>query len=88
MSEKQGRATQGVLVLCRKLGAEFTLTELVDRVVQENPDRIHEFADAWRELVRRRRVQQVGQSSTPRFRVARTRSKKESSEDEKREKKP
>jgi hypothetical protein len=81
MSEKPRRATQCLLVICRKLGAEFTLAELVDRVVQENPDRIPEFADAWRELVRRRQVQQVGKASTPKFRVTRMAMKRETQGD-------
>jgi hypothetical protein len=71
MNQKQGRALQGLLVICRQLGAQFTLEEVVARVVQERPDKIHECASAWRELIRKRQVVSCGASAVPKFRLSR-----------------
>ena len=55
-----------LLDLCRRVEKEFTLREIVGRVLDERPEMVLRFAEAWGELIRRHhiRVRREGRPST------------------------
>lgn len=50
------RAAVHVLDMCQRLEQEFTLKELVARILDERPDMIIEFADAWGRLIQNKLI--------------------------------
>jgi hypothetical protein len=59
------RAAAQVLEMCRQLDREFTLQELVAQVLNDKPDMIVEFAEAWERLVESKLVLLCQGSSRP-----------------------
>jgi hypothetical protein len=55
-----------LLDMCRRVEKEFTLREIVARVLDERPEMVLRFAEAWGELIRRKqiRVRREGRPST------------------------
>jgi hypothetical protein len=60
------RAAVHVLDMCHRMEREFTLGELVARVMDERPDMIIEFAEAWGRLISSKfvRVRRRGEPCT------------------------
>jgi hypothetical protein len=64
------RAAVHVLGMCQRLEAEFTLRELVARVLDERPEMIMEFAEAWGRLFQNKLVRLCKQARPCTYEVA------------------
>jgi hypothetical protein len=56
VSNKQERIKAHLLEICEHARQDFTLSYVVNRVIHERPDMIHDFAHAWNELIHARRI--------------------------------
>jgi hypothetical protein len=45
-----------VLDMCRRFGRDFTMSEIIERVLDERPEMMFEFSEIWGELVRTKSV--------------------------------
>lgn len=64
--EKNAPLIAHLLAMCRQMEREFTLHELIARALNERPEMVLDFAQAWHELVRtdKVRVLRYGRPST------------------------
>jgi hypothetical protein len=59
------RSAAHVLDMCQRMEHEFTLKELVARVLDERPDMIVEFAEAWGRLIQNKLIRLCRETSRP-----------------------
>jgi hypothetical protein len=53
---KEERIKAHLLEICQRARQDFTLRDIVSRVMHERPDMIHDFAQAWNELIHAKRI--------------------------------
>ena len=45
-----------LLDMCRRFGRDFTMSEIVERVLDERPEMMFEFSEIWGDLIRNKSV--------------------------------
>lgn len=69
--DNDGRTVAHLLLICERVPGEFTLKEIVARIIDERPDEIMDFAIAWGKLIHTKRIRVCKHGRPTLYRVVR-----------------